>query len=461
MNRTNTAVLAQYVSSVRFGDFPTEVLCKAKDCLQDGIGCALGAAQTEIGRHHIALAPEIGGGGPCTVIGSRIRTSPAIAAQANTDLTNLLDYDDMHWFTLSHPGCAIIAAALAIAELRELDSKSFLASVIAGYEAGLRIGRAIRSVVVRHDGKQEVVSNPSYIVFGATAAACNALGLDAAQTAHAFGLSGSTPVNRGQSRVHFGGINAHPYTDNKYDMGVYGLLGVANALKAQRLRAPAGVFDSDRWWSRCGASAWNERELTVGLGAEFRIMDMAFKPMCCGAVAGAPVTAIREALKGRRLRPDEISEIVLIGIPRLECYEWTDMVEAEFATPSAVAMEVAGDEPGPAWFTSGRFKAPDIMAIAAKIRFVEDPRARQLAIERGQWPCRVEVRLADGSTLRGAAEFEKGAPEYPFTAEEARRKFFLNGEGLLGAARVNALSDLLLDLDRRQFQDMIALLSPT
>ena len=457
---TKTETLARYVSSARYDDFPQEAIRKAMDCLQDGIGCALGAAQTDIGRNHISLAGELGGTGPCSVIGGVARTSPGSAAQANTDLTNLLDFDDMHWLTLSHPGCAIISAALAVAQMRALDSKEFLTAVLVGYEAGLRVGRAIRSVVVRHDGKQEVVSNPSYIVFAATAAACRALRLDEVQTAHAFGLSGSTPVNRGQSRVHFGGINAHPYTDNKYDMGVYGLLGVANAIKAQKLRAPSGVFDSDRWWSRCGANAWNETELTAGLTQEFRILDMAFKPMCCGAVAGTPVTAVRQALRGRRLGPGEIREIVLIGIPRLECYEWENMIEAEFATPSAVAMEVAGELPGPGWFVSGRFRDPDIMAIASKIRFVEDPRARALALERGQWPCSVEICLTDGSVLRGSAEFENGAPESPFSAEEALRKFLLNSEGLLGRSRAQDLNDVLLSLDRHALEEMTALLVP-
>ncbi len=36
----------------------------------------------------------------------------------------------------------------------------------------------------------------------------------------------------------------------------------------------------------------------------------------------------------------------LTGIPRLEFYEWANMIEAEFSTPCAVAMAVAGEEPG-------------------------------------------------------------------------------------------------------------------
>lgn len=66
-------------------------------------------------------------------------------------------------------------------------------------------------------------------------------------------------------------------------------------------------------------------------------MEIAFKPVCVGAVASAPVTAVRAALKGEALKPEAIEEITLTGIPRLECYEWDDMIQAEFSTPQQFA----------------------------------------------------------------------------------------------------------------------------
>lgn len=444
---TPTETLAQYISNAKFEDFPPEVVAKAKQCVQDAIGCALGGAQTELGRRHIDLAKDLGGTGRSTLLGDGAQVSCVSAAQANTELASLLDFDDMHWLTLSHPGCSIISSALAVTEMRGGTGKDFLTAVVVGYEAGLRVGRSIRSVAVRHDGKKEVISNPSYVVFASVAAASKALGLNAGQTINALGLAGSTPINRGQSRVHFGGINAHPYTDNKYDMGTYSLLGVFNTMRARKLAAPKGALDGDRFSSRCGATACNESEITAGLGTEHRIMEVAFKPVCVGAVAGAPVTAVRAALQGEALKPETIEEITLIGIPRLECYEWDDMIEAEFSTPCAVAMAVAQEEAGPRWFNSGRFKDPDIFEIARKVKFVEDPKAREKALEKGQWPCTVEIRTRDGKVRRAHADYERGAPENPFTAEEMRHKFMLNTQDLLGK-RADSVWSTLLELER-------------
>jgi 2-methylcitrate dehydratase PrpD len=442
-----TETLAHYISSVKFEDIPDDVVTKAKECIQDHMACALGGAQTELGRRHIELAKELGGKGGATLIGDGAQVACVSAAQANTELTNVLDFDDMHWLTLAHPGCSIFGSALAVTEMMGGSGKDFITALIMGYEAGLRVGRSIRSVVTRPDGKKEVMSNPSYALFACVAAASKGLGLGPAQIVNAFGLAGSTPINRGQSRVHHGGINAHPYTDNKYDMGTYAMLGVFNSLRARRLDGPKGALDDDRFATRCSANNFNAAELTAALGTEYRIMEIAFKPVCFGAVAGSPVTALLDALNGEVLKPEAIQEITLIGIPRLECYEWSNMIEAEFSTPCAIAMAVVGEESGPQWFNSGRFKDPDIFEIARKVKFVEDPKAREKAIARGQWMCTAEIRTKDGKVRRAHADYEKGAPENPFTEKERRRKFMLGSTDLLGQKRADAAWDKLQNLE--------------
>ncbi len=165
------------------------------------------------------------------------------------------------------------------------------------------------------------------------------------------------------------------------------LIGGLSAVRARQIAGPAGILDGDRFWTRCSATGCNHSELTLGLGREYRTLEIAFKPVCYGAVAGAPVTAVWEALRGENLRPEDIEEIKL--------------------TPCAVAMAVAGEEPGPDWYNSGRFLQPDILAIAQKVKFVEDPRARQVAVERGQWPCTVEIRTRDGRLWTAHARIRK------------------------------------------------------
>ncbi len=447
-----TRTLAEYIVKARLEDFPEEVIRKGRRLVQNEIGCGLGAAQTDLGQRTIAVARELGLGGrpESTIIGDGARISSVMAAHANTELCEMLDFDDEHKLTLSHPSCAILSTALAVGEMVDASGKDFLTAVLVGYEVSLRIGRAIRSIITRPDGKQEVLSNPAYIVFGSIATAGKLLGLNAAKIENAFGLAGSTPINRGQALVHMAstGLGSNPYTENKFDMGMYALLGVLNALRARRIAGPQAILDSDRFWSRCSATACDYADMTKGLGRDFRIMEMSVKPICFCGVTLAPVTAIREALKGERLDPDEIEEIKLIGIPRLPFKSWNTMVEAEFSTPCAVALAVSGDEPGPDWYTSGRYKDPEIMKIASKVTFEEDPRAKPLALEKAVWICTAEIRTRDGRVRRAFVDHEKGTPANPLTEDELCHKFMVNSQGLLGQERSRDLWNTLLDLER-------------
>ena len=102
MNPTET--LASYVAETRFDDFPKEVVWQAKQCILDSIGCALGGAQTELGRQYIKIAKDMGGECTSTVIGDGARVSCMNAAYTNALLSNALDFDDTHLYAISHPG---------------------------------------------------------------------------------------------------------------------------------------------------------------------------------------------------------------------------------------------------------------------------------------------------------------------------------------------------------------------
>ncbi len=126
------------------------------------------------------------------------------------------------------------------------------------------------------------------------------------------------------------------------------------------------------------------------------------------------------------------------------------MVQAEFSTPCAVALAVTGYEAGPDWYTTGRYKAPDIMAIARKVSFDEDPVARDLAVDHGQWTCSVEIKTRDGKIRKAHIDHEKGTPENPLSESEMHNKFMANSRGILGQRRTEELWDALLHLEKVQ-----------
>ena len=54
-----------------------------------------------------------------------------------------MELDDTHDSSISHPGAAVIAAALAVGAHENINGKKVMPAIVAGYEAIGRIGRAV------------------------------------------------------------------------------------------------------------------------------------------------------------------------------------------------------------------------------------------------------------------------------------------------------------------------------
>ena len=87
--------------------------------------------------------------------------------------------DDSHSPSQSHPGCAVVPAALAAGEQFGIDGTHFLRAVTLGYDVGPRVTMAIGGVEFRNESHKSTHSIAG--VFGAAAAAGCAAGLDAQQ----------------------------------------------------------------------------------------------------------------------------------------------------------------------------------------------------------------------------------------------------------------------------------------
>src|SRR5882724_12657097 len=62
-----------------------------------------------------------GAGGPVTVVGSALTAPPIDAALANGVMAHADETDDSHNESRSHPGCAVVPAALAAGETYGID----------------------------------------------------------------------------------------------------------------------------------------------------------------------------------------------------------------------------------------------------------------------------------------------------------------------------------------------------
>jgi hypothetical protein len=168
--------LAAWVAALRYEDLPREVVDRASGVTLHGLTSALLGYRTADAQMALRLMKEeeAGGAGAATVLVHGTRLSRSGAAFVNAEM--ILAGGKWDTFRmLTHPGAAILPAALAVAQTSSASGSDYLVAIAAGYEVMQRLaGNFIPSVMARgfHAG-------PVFGIFGAAVAAAKLMRLDA------------------------------------------------------------------------------------------------------------------------------------------------------------------------------------------------------------------------------------------------------------------------------------------
>jgi 2-methylcitrate dehydratase PrpD len=169
---------ATFVANLQYGDLPPQVVDRAKGVTLQALASALVAHDMPASRQALALMQEeeSGGGGIATVLchGSKLTKSGAAFVNAEMILAG------GKWDTfrmLTHPGTAILPAALVAAEITQCSGATFLTAVAAGYEVMERMAAEFIPTVM----SRGFHAGPVFGIFGAAVAAAKIQGLDADQ----------------------------------------------------------------------------------------------------------------------------------------------------------------------------------------------------------------------------------------------------------------------------------------
>src|SRR6202047_938741 len=125
---------AAFVAALKYEDLPPAVIDRAKGVTLQALSSALVAQGMPGSRQALALMQEeeAGGGGAATVLCHGARLTKGGAAFVNAETI----FAGGKWDTfrmLTHPGVAILPAALVAAETTGCSGREFLTGVAAGY----------------------------------------------------------------------------------------------------------------------------------------------------------------------------------------------------------------------------------------------------------------------------------------------------------------------------------------
>jgi 2-methylcitrate dehydratase PrpD len=159
---------AQWVAALRYEDLPDAVVDRVKGLTLQNLASALVGSQLPAGRQTVSLvtSEEAGVQRGATVLVNGSKVTRGGAAFANSEM--MLAGGKWDTFRmLTHPGTAIIPAALCAAESEGSSGRDFITAVAAGYEVMERMAADwIPTVMARgfHAG-------PVFSIFGAAIAA--------------------------------------------------------------------------------------------------------------------------------------------------------------------------------------------------------------------------------------------------------------------------------------------------
>ncbi len=169
---------AAFVAGLTFETLPAAVIDRAKGVTLQAISSALVAHDMTASKQALALMREEegGGAGVATALCSGAKLTKAGAAFVNAEM--ILAGGKWDTFRmLTHPGTAIIPAALVAAEITGASGRTVLTAVAAAYEVMERMAAEFIPTVM----SRGFHSGPVFGIFGAAVAAAKVQGLNADQ----------------------------------------------------------------------------------------------------------------------------------------------------------------------------------------------------------------------------------------------------------------------------------------
>jgi 2-methylcitrate dehydratase PrpD len=410
--------LVEYMLAARQAKLPAEVIQKGKSHLLDSLAAIVSGSTLKAGKLGLQHARELGGKAECTVLGSNLQTTPILAAFANGMSGHADETDDSN--SQLHPGCAIVPAALAMAESQDRSGDALLRAVILGYDIGFRFHQAF-----------EPRSTSFGATFGCAAAAGSLAGLDALQLRYLISYAAQQASG---SRAWVGDDEhiekAFDYAGMPARNGVTAVLLVQSGFTGNQdvLEGDQGVVKT---YPPC-----DPKKLLSELGQRFTITSCLVKKYPVGSPMMETVDATLALISKQPIQPENIERVV-IRIPGSGARTVNNRHMPDVNVQYMVsAILFAGRLDFETAHDYQRFQNPQILALKGKVELVGDEEMERTG---PRFQGLVEVTLKDGKTLREHVSNCRGRAENPMSPEEVEKKAAWLMEPVLGKTNVEQI----------------------
>jgi 2-methylcitrate dehydratase PrpD len=419
-----TREVGEFILHTAYGDLPADIVELGRKSILDGLGLALSGSVADTGPLSRNYVKTLGlTGGASTILGSSMRTAARFAAFVNGVGIHADDYDDTQlavaedrvYGLLTHPTAPVLSAALALAESHSLSGRDLMTAYHVGVEVECKIAEAIAP---RHYD-EGFHSTGTCGAIGAAAAAAKVIGLDLHQTLHALGIAASEAAGL---RENFGTMTKPLHAGRAAESGI-----VAVELAALGWTAAEQILEAPRGFFRAAGGGYDPNAIVHKLGRPwtFRQPGISIKPYPSGSLTHPAMTEMARLIRTRGIQAQQV-ERVYVGTNRnmpnaLIHHQPKTGLEAKFSMEFCMAALLLYGKAGLTEFTGQVVNRPEVQAMIARIHFGVNPQAE--AAGYNKMTTILDIRLRDGRTISGRADFAKGSPAIPMTYQEVADKF--------------------------------------
>ena len=412
--------LVEYMLAARQVQLPAQVIQKGKSHLLDSLAAVVSGSTLKPGKLGLHHAREQGGREECSVLGTNFKTTPIMAAFANGMSGHADETDDSN--SQLHPGCAIVPAALALAESQDRGGDALLRAVILGYDIGFRFHQAF-----------EPRSTTFGATFGCAAAAGTLAALDATQMRYLISYAAQQASG---SRAWVGDDDhiekAFDYAAMPARNGVTAALLIKSGFTGNRdvLEGDQGIIKT---YAPCDPA-----KILAELGQRFTITSCLIKKYPVGSPMMETVDATLAMLAKHSVKADEISKVI-VRIPESGARTVNNRhmpdVNVQFMV---AAILIEGKLTFDMAHDYARFQNPRVLALKDKVQLIADTEMEKSG---PRFQGLVEVTLRDGRVVREHVSDCRGRPENPMNPEEVEKKAAWLMEPILGKKNVDQIID--------------------
>lgn len=379
---------------------------RAADCVLDALGAAAAGRHMQSTQAMQAVMTARAAQGRSSIWFGGIHCDPVSAAVTNAMAATALDIDDGHRKAAGHPGAAVVAAALAIAEDRDASMEDLLTATIVGYEA------SVRAALARHPQHHTSTVSGRWSGVGAAAAAAWLLDLPPDIMAQSL-LIAEQHAPRAASALHhgFAGSDVKEAIAWSVQTGLYAVDLARNGFTGY-----PDTFDQD--------VLYDPDILCHDLERFDAIDGLFFKPYACCRWIHAAIDGLLKIIEENDVEPGSISSVAVCTFDRAvglgNNVAPDSEAQAQFSIPFSLGAIAIHGRSALTPMNPRLLKDPAIREFANKVSVLPD--ASMNAEFPTKAPAVVKVEVA-GAFFRSHVDAAFGDPTNPMSRHDLQNKF--------------------------------------